>query len=293
MRLFLSISLIGVFAALGAAATPRTALAATKVVCARDAAFNTIQAAVNAAAPGDTIQICPGIYNEQVVVTKSNLTIQGAGVAATVLRPTVVNKNTTSIVLGVPVAPILLVDGATNVTIANLTIDGSAADRGAKLFPNCARLPAYVGIYYRNSSGTVHTSQVTNITSATVCAIAIRAENANIVLTNDLLERYGESGIACAGQNTKCFITENAIQGQGPVNNQSQAGIQIRAEAAGAISGNTISDHFLIGARGVPESSVGIFLAFAQPSSNPHLVTDNLFINNQVDVQRVASAAAF
>src|SRR2546425_4040665 len=77
MRLFLSISLFAVFTALNAAMTPRAAQAATKVVdvdgqatatdCnASSAAFNTIQAAVNDAAPGDIIQICPGIYNEQV-----------------------------------------------------------------------------------------------------------------------------------------------------------------------------------------------------------------------------------
>jgi hypothetical protein len=54
-----------------------------------------------------------------------------------------------------------------------------------------------------------------------------------------------------------------------------------------------ISDHFLIGALGVPQSSVGVFLVYAKPSSNPHLLQDNVFANNQVNVQRIASAAAF
>jgi hypothetical protein len=110
---------------------------------------------------------------------------------------------------------------------------------------------------------------------------------------NNLLDRYGTSGVTCFGQNTTCSITGNAIKGQGPVENQSQVGIQIRAEAAGKISGNVITDHFLIGARGVPQSSAGILLIFAQPSSNPHLIRDNVFVNNQVNVERLASAAAF
>jgi hypothetical protein len=88
-------------------------------------------------------------------------------------------------------------------------------------------------------------------------------------------------------------VTGNTIRGQGPVNNQTQAGIQIRSRAAGKISGNVISDHVFIGAKGVPQSSVGIFLVYATPSSNPHLIQENVFVNNQVNVQRIGSAAAF
>lgn len=43
-------------------------------------AHTTIQAAVNAAAAGDTIQVCPGTYNENVIIpnTKPNLSLLGA-----------------------------------------------------------------------------------------------------------------------------------------------------------------------------------------------------------------------
>jgi len=41
-------------------------------------AFTKIQAAVNAATSGSTILVCPGIYAEQVGVTKNNLTIRGS-----------------------------------------------------------------------------------------------------------------------------------------------------------------------------------------------------------------------
>jgi hypothetical protein len=305
MRQYLLMFSLFAVVALTAAITPRGAHAATLVVdvdgqasaadcTASNIAYTTIQAAVNAAASGDTIKICPGTYNEQVVIRKSNLTILGSGAGVTVLRPTVVTPNTTSVLLGSQVAPILLVDdGALNVTIKNLTIDGTLADSGAILFPQCPVVGFYVGIYYRNSSGIVDTAHVTNMTSSTVCAFAIRAESANIAVTGNLVDRYGESGVACVGPNTQCSITGNAIRGQGPVSGQSQAGIQIRAQAASAISGNVITDHFRIGANGVPQSSVGIFLVFAQPSSNPHLLQQNIFADNQVNVQRVGSAAAF
>ncbi|WP_433572706.1 right-handed parallel beta-helix repeat-containing protein [Streptomyces sp. CA-251247] len=45
-----------------------------------------IQAAVDAAKPGDTIFVAPGTYRESVLVTTSGLTLRGAG-PATVIRP--------------------------------------------------------------------------------------------------------------------------------------------------------------------------------------------------------------
>src|SRR5262245_12291632 len=102
------------------ATTPHAAQAATLMVdvdgqasatdCnALTVAFTTIQAAVNAAAPGDTIFVCPGVYSEQVVVPSSrgNLTIRGFGAGVTVLRPTVVAQTTTSLFTGAPARPIL------------------------------------------------------------------------------------------------------------------------------------------------------------------------------------------
>ncbi|WP_405805254.1 right-handed parallel beta-helix repeat-containing protein [Streptomyces sp. NBC_00210] len=46
-----------------------------------------IQEAVNAAQPGDTIVISPGTYRESVLVTKANLTLRGFGGGATVIMP--------------------------------------------------------------------------------------------------------------------------------------------------------------------------------------------------------------
>ncbi len=299
MQLFLSISLCSVLTAM----TPLAARAAILVVdvdglatatdCnAFGAAFSTIQAAANAAAPGDTIQICPGTYNEQVVVAKGNLTIRGSGAGATVLRPIIVANNTTTLLSGALAAPILLVDRAANVTIANLTIDGSVADSGAILRARCATAGFYMGIYYRNSSGTIDTAHVTNVTSSTRCAEAIRAESANILVTRNLIDHYAEAGVSCAASGTQCSIIGNTVRGQGPVSDQIQGGITFRAQADGVISGNVITDHFLIGAKGVLDSSVGVLLSDAVPPSNPHVLQENVFANNQVNVQRIGSAAA-
>lgn len=65
------------------AAHPATAAATTHVVT----AGHSIQRAVNAARPGDTIRIEPGTYRENVMVTVPRLTIRGAGAQKVILEP--------------------------------------------------------------------------------------------------------------------------------------------------------------------------------------------------------------
>ncbi len=55
-------------------------------VCAEGCSYTTIQAAVDAAANGDTITVGPGTYVEQVVITK-NLSLIGVG--APTIKPTI------------------------------------------------------------------------------------------------------------------------------------------------------------------------------------------------------------
>lgn len=53
-----------------------------------NAGYSTIQAAVDAARPGDVIRVCPGAYAENVVIGTSNLTVTSTnGAAATLVKP--------------------------------------------------------------------------------------------------------------------------------------------------------------------------------------------------------------
>src|SRR6266849_526796 len=49
--------------------------------------YATIQAAVDAAASGDTIQIAAGVYTEQIVIVRKNLTLFGAPGAVIMAQP--------------------------------------------------------------------------------------------------------------------------------------------------------------------------------------------------------------
>jgi hypothetical protein len=261
--------------------------------------YSTVQAAVNAAPAGGTILICPGTYVEQVVVTKNGQTLRGAGRGLTVLRPTAVPQATTSLVVPASVASILLVQGATAVTVAGVTVDGGAADGGAvPPLTNCRDVGFYVGIFFRNASGTIESDGVTNVRSTTRCSVGIRAESgdgglSNLAVQDSVIEKYGTYGLVCAGLRTACTLTGNTVRGRGRVDDEVQAGISIRFGAAGAIADNIIRDHFYTPTTGgLAAIAVGIFLVNADPDSNPHLLQDNLFINNELDVQRYSSEAA-
>lgn len=53
-----------------------------------NAGYLTIQAAVDAASPGDVILVCPGAYGEHVVIGTSDLTVRSTnGAAATMVKP--------------------------------------------------------------------------------------------------------------------------------------------------------------------------------------------------------------
>jgi pectin methylesterase-like acyl-CoA thioesterase len=46
-----------------------------------------IQAAIDAASPGTTIEVGPGTYHENLHIAKDGITLEGAGAGATILEP--------------------------------------------------------------------------------------------------------------------------------------------------------------------------------------------------------------
>jgi len=93
-------------------------------------AFSTIQAAINAASPGDTIKVCPGVYTEQVYVDKP-LSLLGAQ-AGMDARTRAVAPAMESVIIPDVSSPdpsagpfvVLIYVDADDVTIDGFTLDG-------------------------------------------------------------------------------------------------------------------------------------------------------------------------
>ena len=85
-----------------------------------NAQFQSVQAAVNAASPGDSIRVCPGVYKEQVTITKNNLTLFAA-------QPRAANNMAPATIGSDPYA-IVLIDGAQGVVFRGFSVSGPLPD---------------------------------------------------------------------------------------------------------------------------------------------------------------------
>jgi hypothetical protein len=127
--------------------------------------FHTIQDAVNAAVNGDTIEIAPGTYVEQVTINGKDLTVHGAGdgmngtiIASPVAASLVVNATDPNAARPNKFAVVAVTGGA------NVTIDGLAVDGRRQGFQNRADYD-FVGVYVLNSDAVINGVAVSNIVS--------------------------------------------------------------------------------------------------------------------------------
>ena len=237
-----------VFCVAAALIAPREAAGAITIVVGQNAAcegaqFTKIQDAVNAASPGDTIQICPGLYAEQVTISKP-LVVNGNNGA--IVRPSGVAANTTGLASGQSIAAILLVENTTDVTIRNVTVDGTDADINA-----CS--PDLVGVFFRNASGQLTRMAVRNAklgSNLNGCqsgsAILVQSgggQTSVVDIAQSSIHDYQKNGITANEVGTDVTIEGNVVTGLGPTTGAAQNGIQIGFGAEGTIRHNTVANH--------------------------------------------------
>jgi hypothetical protein len=242
--------------------------------------FSSIQAAVNGVPSGGTVQVCPGTYHEQILITQP-LTLTGvqAGTAdrVVVVPPSSGLVNNLTAANGVPFVAQIGVTGATGVNISNLTVDGTNNQ-----LPDCSAI--YGGIVYRNVTGTMNHVVTQNQfePSDHTCfnGYGIWVENdpgvatSNVIVENTSVHGFQGTGIVAHNPGTTVTITNNAVANTGVTIGLVQNRIEIGNDATGTVSGNSISDLNLT--NGI-YTSTGIIVGSANHGPSNITVTKNSF----------------
>jgi hypothetical protein len=207
------------------------------------AQFAKIQDAVDAASAGDSIQICPGTYIEQVSISKP---LQLNGNNGAIIRPNNIVANSTGVASGQAIAAIILVQDTTGVTIRNVIVDG--VDNGISA---CA--PDLIGIFYRNASGELSHVAVRDVklnstlngcqSGSAVLVQSSNGVNSVVAIEESSIHDYQKNGITANEVGTEVTIEANVVTGIGPTTGAAQNGIQIGFGAAGNIRHNTVANH--------------------------------------------------
>jgi len=258
--------------------------------------FTSIQAAIDAASDGDTIEVAAGIYDEQVVIDKS-LTLQGTG-DSTIIKPSQSTADNFQIFNrkvggSANSASIIVTDGVGNtITIKNLKIDGSLVSS----IPSEAN--GFQGILYRGTNGTIDSVTIDDIGIAYGNGIYLSSlgQTVTIEVKDCIISDYLKNGITANYDGLTVNIHDNTIIGMSPTDSIAQNGIQIGFGATGKIINNNISDNVWTGTYGGSndpisdtnaDGAAGILLYM--PGSSQIEIATNTLSNNQFGIWTVAA----
>jgi hypothetical protein len=280
--------------------------------------YATIQAALNAAPAGSRVEVCPGTYNEQLMITKAVILAgieSGTGDAAVLLPPAAGLAANGTDIFGSSVAAQIFVNNASgNVVIERLTVDGTGnniAGCGPTLLE---------GIYYQNSSGTITNNVVRNqyqtdyaVYGGCQNGFAINVESTGssntITISTNSVRAYQKNGITASGAGTgtgsagpSVTISSNHIVGlaatamnwQGVYSGEATAaenGIQVGYGASGSVETNIVNDNIwgqdTSGDTGDAASGI---LVFASPNI---VLTGNLVGSAQFGIALATDSSGF
>jgi parallel beta-helix repeat protein len=231
-------------AALGTTAAP----AAAKTIKVDDdgaqcaTTITSIQAAVDAAAPGDKIEVCPGLYQEQVRITdKDGLKLQ----AQKNRQATIKFPATTT-----PDHALVHIDSSNDVLVKGFTISGPYT------FSPCPGLnDRRMGVFVDNSSDATitqnHISEIRNANPALwgcqngiavqVGRQALTSVGTAVVSDNEI-DLYEKGGVGVDGPGSDADVEHNEITASADAQAVvASNGIQVGRSATAVIEHNTVS----------------------------------------------------
>jgi parallel beta-helix repeat protein len=200
------------------------------------AEYQTIQEAVDAAAPNTRIVVCPGTYAEQVTVGAGK---DGLDLVSHVSEAAVIRAPATAAEPG----DIVLVDGARDVVLRDFTVAGPLPDT---LFCSVARR---TGVRVTGGgSAAILRNHVTEIRSTSPAlrgcqngiAIAVDAGSEAEVAWNRV-DLYQKGGVLVNGEGAKAVVRGNTISDAGATEITAANGIQVSRGAEALVAKNDVS----------------------------------------------------
>ena len=249
-----------------------------------------IQTVINSALPGDTVQLSNGTYVEEIFINK-NLTLNGNGIGLSIIQcPTTPNPLTNSFVFtttGATYHPFVLVDGAANVVIQNLTVDGNSQASNFLSY-------RFEGIGYHNSGGTIQNVRSTNVQDQSPgggtqhgFGIAGAVDDSNphtINVLNCTVDNFQKAGIDMRGSTLTAVISSNTVTGETPFSTANANGIVVQFGAVATISSNTVTN---LRSTVSGNDAVGILLSGAGAGSS---ITNNTSNSSDIGIYSANTA---
>jgi hypothetical protein len=234
-----------------------------------DAQYTTIQSAVAAAQPGDTIVVCPGTYAEQVKIEthqKDGLKLVSQKPHQAVIQSPPVQMSPKAIVL---------IDHADRVSLVGFTIKGPfiEPDCGTPLPEDPSIVDVHKGVYVRNGARELilgnHITQIQNSNPALfgcqdgiAVQIGRNAESAggSALVAANVIDDYQKGGVVVDGPNSFAAVSVNVIKAATAVQpNIAPNGVQVSRGAGAEVSYNKVSRNKFLGNRDAGSGS-GILL---------------------------------
>ena len=204
--------------------------------------FTSIQAAVTAAAPGDTIRVCAGVYQEQVQIPagKDGLKLFSTPTRAAVIKAPPVMAT----------GDLVHVNGARDVSIDRFVISGPLPD--ALFCSTNTRTGVRVGAGGSASLADNHITEIRSTSPALrgcqngVAVLVGRRFDGDVgqaELRANLIDRYQKAGVVVDNAGSYAEIDQNRIEGDGPNPVNAQNGVQVGREADADVFKNVIVDN--------------------------------------------------
>lgn len=285
-----------------------------------NATYTTIGAALSAAQSGDEIDVCPGQYSEQLVITKPVILrgLGANGIQRVLVRPATMTAT-------VPGAQAVI----SVVNTKGVVIQGLAIDASQNTVSGCTVTLA--AIHFSNSSGDIANNAIFGAQLPTplsctklfpgngfgvlVDTTAGQTGPFNVGISGNSIHDFNRDGVLINGTGITAEIDRNTISGVGPSTGYNQFGVFIAVGAVGHVSNNTISqgncgaidvntcitqrsegivfravgDNSVASANVITNAQSGIFLNGA----NQARIVDNIIMNidalDGIDIQGSAS----